>query len=77
MSNHIYSLLDSNRKQMIKKGKKERDDRGYGWRALHHTYAQRTYSLLRARGYSDKVARCEVSERLWNHQLDISKVYEK
>ena len=77
MSNHLYALLYPNRKQMIKKGKKERADKGYGWHALRHTYAQRTYALLRARGYSDKAARKEVSERLGHHRPDITKVYEE
>ena len=77
MSNHLYALRDPNGKQMIKKGKKERADKGYGWHALRHTYAQRTYALLRARGYSDKAARKEASERLGHHRTDITKVYEE
>ena len=35
------------------------------------------HALLRARGYSDKAARKEVSERLGHHRPDITKVYEE
>lgn len=77
MSNHIDEILDPDRKNQIKEGKKERADSGYGWHAIRHTYAQRSEERLIARGMSVEQARREVSERLGHHRSGVTKIYEE
>ena len=77
MSNHIDEVLSSDRKEQIKEGKKERADKGYGWHAIRHTYAQRAEERFIKRGMELSQARREVSERLGHHRPGVTKIYEE